>query len=66
MAHLLKDNPNLQGYFYENELDSNLKFFLKKEYKVDSLIKNVSNYQVFLNTALIQKNNWNIKAIFEK
>lgn len=59
----LIDNKLPGGYFYENELDSNLKFFLKKEYKVDSLIKNVSNYQVFLNTALIQKNNWNITAI---
>lgn len=59
----LIDNKLPGGYFYENELDSNLKIFLKKEYQVDSLVKNVSNYQVFLNTELIQKNNWNITTI---
>ena len=59
----LIDNKLPGGYFYENELDSNLKNFLKKEYQIDSLVKNVSNYQVFLNTELIQKNNWNLTAI---
>lgn len=59
----LIDNNLPAGYFNEHEIDSTLKVFLKKEYDVDSLVKNTSNYQVFLNTELIQKNNWNIEAI---
>lgn len=59
----LIDNKMPGGYFYEHNVDSSLRFFLKQEYKVDSLVKNISNYQVFLNTALIQKNNWNLESI---
>ncbi|MDF1673493.1 MAG: alkaline phosphatase family protein [Vicingaceae bacterium] len=59
----LIDNKMPGGYFHENELDSSLNKFLKQEYKVDSLVKNISNYQVFLNAELIQKNNWNLESI---
>ncbi len=63
VSQYLIDNNMPGGYFHEDLLDSNLRVFLKTEYRVDSLIKNVSNYQVFLNTDLIQKNNWDIEAI---
>lgn len=59
----LIDNKLPGGYFHESKLDSSLKVFLKNKYKVDSLVKNVSNYQVFLNTDLIQKNNWDLLTI---
>lgn len=63
VSQYLIDNKMPGGYFHEDELDSNLRLFLKNEYKVDSLIKNISNYQVFLNTDFIQKNNWDLTAI---
>lgn len=63
VSQYLIDNKMPGGYFHEEQLDSSLNVFLKNEYKVDSLIKNVSNYQVFLNTELIQKNNWDLLAI---
>jgi predicted AlkP superfamily pyrophosphatase or phosphodiesterase len=59
----LVDNNLPGGYFNEDSLEKELKLFMKNEYNVDSIIKNVSNYQVFLNTSLIQKNNWNIETI---
>ena len=36
---------------------------MKKEYDSDSLIANISNYQVFLNHDYINKKNWNVAAI---
>jgi predicted AlkP superfamily pyrophosphatase or phosphodiesterase len=59
----LIDNQLPAGYFNEHALDSTLKLFLKQEYDTDSLIKNVSNYQVFLNKPYIAKNNWGIEQI---
>ncbi len=63
VSQYLIDNKMPGGYFHEHELDSSLNKFLKQEYKVDSLVMNISNYQVFLNTELIQKNNWNLVTI---
>ncbi len=59
----LIDNNLPGGYFNMHVLDSNLHEFVKKEFKVDSLIKNVSNYQVFLNHKLIKQNNLNIETV---
>lgn len=59
----LMDNNLPGGYFNESELEQALTTFLKQEYAVDSIVKNVSNYQVFLNRSFIQKKNWNIEAI---
>ncbi len=59
----LIDNNIAAGYFDNDKLTKDLKEHLKKEYDTDTLIMNVSNYQVFLNHQYINDNNWNVVAI---
>jgi predicted AlkP superfamily pyrophosphatase or phosphodiesterase len=59
----LIDNNLPAGYFDNLKLTSDLRAYLKKEYNTDTLIMNISNYQVFLNHDYINKNNWNLEAI---
>jgi predicted AlkP superfamily pyrophosphatase or phosphodiesterase len=59
----LIDNNLPAGYFDNSKLTSDLRAYLKKEYNTDTLIMNISNYQVFLNHDYINKNNWNVEAI---
>jgi predicted AlkP superfamily pyrophosphatase or phosphodiesterase len=59
----LIDNNLPAGYFDNSKLTSDLRVYLKKEYNTDTLIMNISNYQVFLNHDYINKNNWNLEAI---
>jgi len=59
----LIDNNLPGGYFDNAKMTNNLKNYLKKEYDTDTLVMNVSNYQVFLNHEYINKNNWNLVAI---
>lgn len=59
----LIDNKLPAGYFDNKKLINELRAHLKKEYNTDTLIMNVSNYQVFLNHEYINKNNWNVAAI---
>ena len=59
----LMDNKLPAGYFDNTKLINDLRAYLKSEYDTDTLIKNVSNYQVFLNHEYINKNNWNVEAI---
>ncbi len=44
----LIDNKIPGGYFDEAKFEESLKTYIKQELKSDSIIKNVSNYQVFL------------------
>lgn len=44
----LIDNKLPGGYFYEEELEKKLKEYIRGKFKSDSLITNISNYQVFL------------------
>ncbi|MBL4668692.1 MAG: alkaline phosphatase family protein, partial [Flavobacteriales bacterium] len=59
----LIDNNLPAGYFDNSKLKTDLKSYLKKEYNTDTLIMNISNYQIFLNHVYINKNNWNIESI---
>jgi len=59
----LIDNNIPAGYFNEHVLDSTLNVFLKQEFNTDSLVKNVSNYQVFLNHQYIARNKLNFQLI---
>jgi len=59
----LMDNNIPAGYFDNNQLINELSAYLKKEYDTDTLVMNVSNYQVFLNHEYINKNNWNVASI---
>jgi len=59
----LIDNNLPAGYFDNDKLINDLNSYLKKEYNTDTLVMNVSNYQVFLNNDYINKNNWNFEAI---
>jgi arylsulfatase A-like enzyme len=59
----LIDNNLPGGYFNEHELDAALRAYLSQEFDTDSIVQNISNYQVFLNKAYIRKKNWNIEAI---
>jgi predicted AlkP superfamily pyrophosphatase or phosphodiesterase len=63
VPQFLMDNHIPAGYFDNAKLIKNLKAHLKKEYDTDTLIMNISNYQVFLNHEYINKNNWNLAAI---
>lgn len=63
VSQYLTDNKIPAGYFHEKELEKNLTTFLKQEFKTDSLIKNVSNYQVFLNHNYIKKHQLNLIEI---
>ncbi len=59
----LMDNNLPAGYFDNAKLIDDLSAYLKSEYDADSIVMNVSNYQVFLNHEYINKNNWNVEAI---
>ncbi|PCJ23400.1 MAG: alkaline phosphatase [Flavobacteriales bacterium] len=59
----LMDNNISAGYFDNAKLINDLRAYLKNEHKTDTLVMNVSNYQVFLNHDYINKNNLNIIAI---
>jgi len=59
----LIDNNLPAGYFDGEKLTTDLKNHLKKKYNTDTLIANVSNYQVFLNHSYIAQNNLKLKAI---
>lgn len=59
----LMDNNMPAGYFKLNAFKLGLKNFLQEKYKTDSIVANVSNYQVFLNHNFIRKNNLNRIAI---
>lgn len=59
----LIDNNLPAGYFDNTKLTNDLKNYLKKEYDTDTLILNISNYQVFLNQEFIKNKNWNVEAI---
>ena len=59
----LMDNNMPGGYFDLAKFKTELHAYLKKEYDTDSLIANISNYQVFLNHDYINKKNWNVAAI---
>ncbi|OFY90873.1 MAG: hypothetical protein A3K10_17420 [Bacteroidetes bacterium RIFCSPLOWO2_12_FULL_31_6] len=59
----LIDNNVPAGYFDEIALGNELKIHLKKVFDSDSLIANVSNYQVFLNQNFIIKKKMNLIEI---
>ncbi|MGB0881943.1 MAG: alkaline phosphatase PafA [Vicingaceae bacterium] len=59
----LMDNNLPAGYFDLEEFEAELDTFLIDKYKTDSLVANVSNYQVFLNHAYIHKNGLDINMI---
>ena len=59
----LIDNNMPGGYFDNGKLTRDLKRHLKLEYNTDSIVDNISNYQVFLNHQFINGKNWNISAI---
>lgn len=59
----LIDNKLPAGYFDNNKMINELRAYLKKEYNADTLVMNVSNYQIFLNHDYISKNNWNVESI---
>jgi predicted AlkP superfamily pyrophosphatase or phosphodiesterase len=63
VSQYLTDNKIPAGYFHEKELEENLATFVKQEFKTDSLIKNVSNYQVFLNHDYITKHQLDVVKI---
>lgn len=63
VPQFLIDNNVPGGYFDNAKMTNDLRAYLKKEYGTDTLIMNVSNYQVFLNHDYINKNNWNVSAI---
>jgi len=52
----LMDNNLPAGYFDLNTMKSELQSFVKQEFGVDSIIKNLSNYNVFLNHEVIKNN----------
>ncbi len=62
----LIDNKLPGGYFDENLCINNLKNYLEKTYNTDSLIANISNYQVFLNHQYINRKKMNIASIENK
>lgn len=59
----LIDNNLPAGYFDNHKLTNDLKNYLKNEYNTDSIVDNISNYQVFLNHKYIRSKNWNIASI---
>ena len=63
VPQFLVDNNVPAGYFDEKALGDRLKIYLKKVFDSDSLIANVSNYQIFLNQNYIQKKKINFIEI---
>lgn len=59
----LIDNNMPAGYFELGDFKTGLNEFLSKKYNTDSIVANVSNYQVFLNHAFIAKSGLNPDAI---
>ncbi len=59
----LIDNKIPGGYFHEKKLKKNLVSFLTEEFNTDSLIKDVSNYQVFLNHENIKKEGLSLENV---
>lgn len=62
----LIDNNLPAGYFDQEKMAADLKRHLKKSFNRDSLVANVSNYQVFLNQDYIAQNNLKSKNIESK
>ncbi|MGB0887346.1 MAG: alkaline phosphatase PafA [Vicingaceae bacterium] len=59
----LMDNNLPAGYFSLSDFKTELNTFIKGKYNTDSIVANVSNYQVFLNHNYINKNGLNIGLI---
>ena len=59
----LIDNDLPAGYFDGEAFSAELNSFLKEKYNSDSLIANVSNYQIFLNHNYIERKGLNVVAI---
>lgn len=59
----LIDNNMPAGYFDLKTFKSELNKFLKEKYNSDSIVANVSNYQVFLNHNYINKKGLNVELI---
>ena len=59
----LIDNNLPAGYFDLSAFKTELNGFLKEKYNSDSIVANVSNYQVFLNHSYIKKNKLDVVVI---
>jgi predicted AlkP superfamily pyrophosphatase or phosphodiesterase len=59
----LIDNNLPAGYFELGNFKKDLNTFLKSKYNSDSIVANVSNYQVFLNHDYINKSGLSLKEI---
>ncbi len=59
----LIDNNLPAGYFDLGSFKKGLNTFLKEKYNTDSIVANVSNYQVFLNQKYIKSKGLNIETI---
>ncbi len=63
VPQFLIDSKVPAGYFDETALGNELKIYLKKVFDSDSLLANVSNYQVFLNQHYINEKKLNFVEI---
>lgn len=63
VPQFLIDNKFQAGYFNVEEVTNSLNEFILKTYQTDSLISNISNYQIFLNLNYINKNKLDLTSI---
>ncbi|MEW7280657.1 alkaline phosphatase PafA [Aquimarina sp. 2201CG1-2-11] len=54
------------GYFDKDAFKTKVKMFVKEVYKIDDLIENISNHQIFFNYKELQKNAINPEALQKK
>ncbi len=65
VPNYLKSQHIPAGYFNKKEFAANVKKALVEKFKLEDLIKNISNNQIFLDRELIRNNNLNLISIQE-
>ena len=65
VPNYLKSQHIPAGYFNKKAFKKNVESVLKQQFKVDGLVKNISNNQLFLNREVINANNLNLNTIQE-
>lgn len=65
VPNYLKSQHIPAGYFNKKAFKKNVESVLKQQFKVDGLVKNISNNQLFLNREVIKTNNLNLNTIQE-
>lgn len=65
VPNYLKSQHIPAGYFNKKAFKKNVESVLKQQFKVDGLVKNISNNQLFLNREVIKTNDLNLNTIQE-